>query len=497
LIDKLRDHFPRRLLLFVAAVTLVRLVTAALTPLTEDEAYYRLWAASLQFGYYDHPPMIAWWIRLGEIIAGDNPLGLRLIPVLSSGLTSLLIFDLAGRVGAAKPTAERAAIWYNATLLIGAGGALATPDAAAVPFWTLTLWCLVRAEDDPQSNAFGRWWLAAGVAAGLACLSKYSALFLAPGVGLWLLLKPRGLEVLKKPWPWLAALIAVAIFSLNVWWNAEHHWLTFAKQFGRVAATRWAPGYVVEFLIGQLLLLNPLITVFAVAGVIRVWRPREAPSPGLRLLTAAALPFAAYLLVHALHDRVQAHWPAPLYPTLVICAAIAAERALSKPSLFARRAAAPFGLGLSALVLLHAAFAATDIKKVDDPTSSLRDWPAFASRIEALRLAVGAGWVGTFSYGTTGELADQPALKAPVLELMERARYPEADPSWSVDITHRPGLMVDLDRRLTPSLLGRCFAVVVPLGQLTRGEGVNKNERYAAFAVSQPKSNLLKDGCDR
>ncbi len=202
----------RALLLFVAAITLARLVFAAVIPLTEDEAYYRLWASSPQFGYYDHPPMIAWWIRAGMTLVGDNALGVRLLPAFSSGLTSLLVFDLAQRLGGSVKVGERAAIWFNATLLIGAGGFLATPDAAAVPFWTLSVWCLARTLDAGAA----RWWIAAGAAAGLACISKYSALFLAPGVLIWLALRPKGLRQLLTPWPWLAGRIAAAIFATSM-----------------------------------------------------------------------------------------------------------------------------------------------------------------------------------------------------------------------------------------------------------------------------------------
>jgi 4-amino-4-deoxy-L-arabinose transferase-like glycosyltransferase len=481
---------PGSLILFVAAITVFRLWAAAAIPLSEDEAYYRLWAASLQFGYYDHPPMIAWWIWAGQRLAGDTALGLRLIPVLSCALTSLLVFDLAGRLGASRASAARAAVWYNATLLIGAGGVLATPDAAAVPFWTLTLWCLVRAE---APNG-GRWWLAAGAAAGLGCLSKYSALFLAPGVFAWLLFRPGGLAALRKPWPWLAAGVAAVLFSTNVVWNAEHHWVSFAKQFGRVAPGRWAPQYLVEFAAGQIVLLNPLIAGFAVAGVAGGWRRRE-DRPDLRSLAASALPFAAYLALHALHDRVQAHWPAPLYPSLAILAAVAAERlGAHGPAAVARRVAAPLGLGLSALILIHAALPATDVKGLRDPVASLRGWPAFAGQVDALRLARHADWVGSFSYGTSAQLAAQPSLRAPSLELIERGRYPAADASWRVDVA-RPGLVVDLDRRLDPAVLARCFAVVTPAGPLTRGDGGDPGQHYAAYRVAGAKARLLRDGC--
>ena len=132
---------------------------------------------------------------------------------------------------------------------------MAIPDAASTPFWVLTLWALVRTEQGSPA----RWWLAAGAFAGLAAISKYSALFLGPGVLLWLTLRPRGLLQLLTPWPWLAGLIAAAIFGLNVEWNATHHWAAFAKQFGRVAPGRLAPQFLLELIAGQVLLLNPAI----------------------------------------------------------------------------------------------------------------------------------------------------------------------------------------------------------------------------------------------
>lgn len=473
-------------------MTLFRLWAAAAIPLTEDEAYYRLWAASPQFGYYDHPPMIAWWIRLGEMIAGDTALGVRLVPALSCAAVTWLIFDLALRLGAVQATAQRAAVWCNATLLIGAGGVLATPDAAAVPFWTLTLWCLAHTDDGERA---ARWWLAAGAAAGMACLSKYSALFLAPGVVLWLTLRPGGLATLRKPWPWLAAVVAIAIFSVNIAWNAEHHWLSFAKQFGRVAPGRWAPQYLVELLVGQVLLLNPFIAVFAVRGAAGGWRGAATGPPDLKLLTASGLPFVAYLMIHALHDRVQAHWPAPLYPALALCAAVGAER-FGETGGWAvvRRIAAPFGLALSALILVHAALPATDPEGLRDPASALRGWTAFADQVDTLRRARHASWVGAFSYGTAAELAAQAGLRAPSIELIERERYPAADRSWRVDLA-QPGVVLDLDRRVNAARLSRCFAVVVPAGHLVRGEGRDPAQHYAAFAVAAPKPNLLRDGC--
>ena len=484
-----RPALPRRLWIGLALLGAFRLWMAAVIPLTEDEAYYRLWAASPQFGYFDHPPMIAWWIAAGRALLGDTPLGVRLVPVLASLAASLLAFDLAAQLGAGARTAERAAWWTAATLLIGAGCVLAVPDAATTPFWMATLCCLARAKDRPG------WWLAAGLAAGLACLSKYSALFLAPGALIWLTVDPVRRRRLATPGPWLTLVVAAAVFSLNIAWNAQHHWLTFDKQFGRVAPGRLSPGYELELILGQALLLNPLITVFA----LRALRLRPAPGrPDLSLVWAATAAFAGYLLLHALHDRVQAHWPVVLYPGLALAAAIAAddgawgERGRGALKMV-RALAAPVGLGLCALALLHLALPQTDLPHGRDPAGPVRGWPAFAAEVEAVRHGGGEAWVGTLSYGVTGQLAAQPALGAPVIELTERERYPAADASWRADLS-RPGLVVDLQRRAGAAALARCFGAVRDLGPLAR-DGGGRGELYELLAVANPIATTAATGC--
>ncbi|HEX4196569.1 MAG TPA: glycosyltransferase family 39 protein [Caulobacteraceae bacterium] len=481
---------PRSLIVFLVAVTLVRLCAAAFIPLSEDEAYYRLWAGSLQFGYFDHPPMIAWWVRAGMSIAGDNALGVRLLPVLSSGLASLVVFDIAGGIGAGERVAARAAVWFNATLLIGVGGFLAIPDAPNILFWALTLACLTRI-DGPGGGA---WWLAAGVAAGLATLSKYSALFIAPGVLLWIALKPGGWRELRRPWPWGAALIAVAIFGVNIAWNAGHHWVTFIKQFGRAAPAAFAPENLLWFLGGQLVLLNPYIAWFTGRGAILVWRRKAPARIDLGLVLNTGLPFIAYLLLHSLHDRVEAHWTAPLYPALAILGAWAAETVPAGSYLGGiGRRAGPIGLAICALVLVHLAVPATDVG-LADPALAFRGWRDLAARVEALRLANNAAWVGTLSYATTAQLAASGKIHSPVIELRERDRYPPGDPSWRADLT-QPGIVVDLDRRAADQGLGGCFMSIRPLPPLTRGDPGKPGVAYATLLVSGSRAGAGGD-CD-
>ena len=478
----------RGLWLLILALTAVRLWAASAIPLTEDEAYYRLWSQHLHLGYYDHPPMIAWWIRLGTFLAGDAPLGVRLLPVLGAAVTTWLTADLALRLGGSARTALIAALAYNAMLTIGAGGLLATPDAPAILFWAATLSVLGRI----VAGGSPRLWLLAGALAGLACISKYSALFLAPGIVLWLASSAEGRRRLLTPWPWAAIIPAGAVFSANLAWNAANGWLTFEKQFGRVEPSQFRPGYLGEFLSTQFVLLNPLIAVLAGVGVWAAARGRgRVGGMDLSLPLLAALPFCFYLSLHALHDRVQAHWPATVFAAFALAAAAAVE---IRPQ-GRRRRLLEGGLVLGAVAMLGtlawAGLQGPPLNSRTDPLLPVRGWPAFAAEVEAARTRTGAEWVGVAHYGALSQLAATGRIGAPLVHLIERERWPDAAPA-PVD---RPGLVLDKSRRLSIADLQACFRTVTPVGELVRGVPTSRVDRYPLFRVEGPVDGLLVAGC--
>ena len=462
----------------VLAATFVRLLVGALVPLTEDEAYYRLWSMRTAFGYFDHPPMIAWQIWLGRHLVGDSPLGVRLIPTLATAATSLLVFDLARVMGLGERVAARAGVWLNATLLVGFAGELAVPDVPNALFWIATLCCAFRAMKET-----GAWWLVAGAAVGLACLSKYSALFLAPGLLLRLALSADGRRQLRTPWPWLGAIVAAAVFAPNFAWNAEHGWLTFAKQFGRVRAGGFEPAFLGKLLLDQALLLNPLIVIFIALAV-----RRRVAWP----LLAVAAPFAAYLVIHSLHDQVQGQWPAPLYPLLVVAAAAAAVGATGWLAGM-RAAVAPAGLGVSAALLIFLVAPVDATLPFRDPLAPYRDWPAFSAAVERASVASGAAWVGAPTYGVAAQIAASHQVQAPAAQIYQRERYTFETLAERADFS-RPGLVVVSPRNPAGSLLPLCFGKVDALAPIVRGEGVSAAS-YSAYLVAEPRRDVERLGC--
>ena len=115
-----------------------------------------------------------------------------------------------------------------------------------------------------------RWWLGAGVCAGLALLSKYSAVLTMAGAVLYLLSSRAHRHWLATPKPWLAALVALLLFAPVLVWNAAHDWVSFAFQAGRAAGMHLRPFAPLVTLAGEALFVLPwiwlpMMAVFVVA----------------------------------------------------------------------------------------------------------------------------------------------------------------------------------------------------------------------------------------
>ena len=169
-------------MLTILALVALRLVAAAWTPLTFDEAYYWMWSKHLAGGYYDHPPAVAVVIRLGTMIAGDTELGVRLVSILLALPMSWAVYRAAAILFGGMRVATTATILLNVTLMAAVGTLIVTPDAPLLVASSFVLFYLAKVLETGR----GVWWLAVGAAVGVALLSKYTALFFGPAILIWL-----------------------------------------------------------------------------------------------------------------------------------------------------------------------------------------------------------------------------------------------------------------------------------------------------------------------
>jgi 4-amino-4-deoxy-L-arabinose transferase-like glycosyltransferase len=455
----------------LAVLTFVRLWVAAVTPLAPDEAYYWVWSRALAAGYLDHPPMVALWIRAGTELAGSNALGVRLFGPLSAALGSWLLYDAAERLFPGRGAGLTAAALLNATLVLGVGAVIMTPDTPLLLFWTATLWAGARL----ASGGAPGWWLAAGVFSGLALLSKYTAAFLPIGLGLFAIIAvPRWW---RRPGPWVGGLIAGLLFLPVVLWNSHREWVGFLRQGGRVAD--WRPeravGFLAELTGGQIGLATPGIFVLLVAGVIMAIRvTARSREPAWSLLAALSVPPVLVFLQHAFGDRVQGNWPAILYPAAAVAASglvAPAWRRLTWPS-------CGLGFAITAIVYAHVVTGWPGSFGARDPVArQLFGWADLAARVEAARREAGADFITAEPYGLAAELA---------WELPPGVGVIGADAHWLWTVLPRAreagsGVVIVPERYGMPDLLEWRDAVRLP--DIVRTASGADIERYGVFLV--------------
>src|ERR1700716_2007792 len=303
----------------ILALVALRLVAAAWTPLTFDEAYYWMWSKHLAGGYYDHPPGVAVVIRLGTMIAGDTELGVRLVSILLALPMSWAVYRSAAILFGGVRVAATATLVLNCTLVGGGGTLIVTPDSPLLAASSFVLFGLAKV----LQTGRGAWWLAVGAAVGIALLSKYTALFFGPAILIWLVAVPKLRRWLISPWLYLGGAVGLAIFAPVIWGNAHHHWVSFLKQLGRARIEDFTVRYIGELLPTQIAFATPLVFILGGMGLYALWKRKAGASAARALINSTFWTITLYFVWHSLHGRVEANWFGPVYPAFAIAAAAA------------------------------------------------------------------------------------------------------------------------------------------------------------------------------
>jgi len=300
----------------VALVFVYRAWFMSALPLSGDEAYHWEWSRRPAAGYYDHPGLTAYLIRLSTALLGrSTEFSVRLPALLCLLLSTVVAYAFSRRIarerGLSATAAERAGFLAGVLLLFvpvfAVFSVYMSTDPPLLLFWTVTLYLADRAVKD------GAWrdWLGLGVAVGLAMLSKFLAFFLVPVLGLFVLICPENRRWFRRPQGYVAAGLALLTFSPFLWWNATHGWATFVFNF--MTRQKYEPAglrYLAEFAVTETVAFSPGLLLFGLYGAFRALREyrREGGRSALLLGLAFAVPFT-YFLLQSFTRRIGAHWP--------------------------------------------------------------------------------------------------------------------------------------------------------------------------------------------
>src|SRR5947208_10974633 len=362
----------------VATITAARVIWLAAQPagLYPDEAQYWFWAQHPAFGYYSKPPLVAWLIALTTAGFGDSEFAIRLsAPLLHAG-TAGIVYAIAARLYDRR-TGFWSALAYLTLPGVSVSAFIISTDAVLLPCWAAALYAFIRAREPGG----GRWWLAAGIAAGAGLLAKYAmAYWFLSALG-FVLFVPGERRHLR---PLLASIaIALLIYLPNLWWNWSHGFVSYlhVRDNAALSARLLHPTAFLEFLGSQFGVIGPL---FFAALLVIVARPRALSEPRARLLAAFALPTLALVLAISLLSRAEPNWAAPAYVSaIVLVVAWALQHG------WRRWVGASIALNLAAAIALFGtadALAAVGIAVPAkyDPLHRLRGWRELGESVGAI-----------------------------------------------------------------------------------------------------------------
>jgi 4-amino-4-deoxy-L-arabinose transferase-like glycosyltransferase len=385
------------------------LAFAATTGLGVDESYMVTAGRVLSLGYLDHPPA-SWWLSWGaaHLFGTEAPWAVRLPFVMLFALSQVLVWRITCLV-----SDRRAAFWavvaLNLSPVFGVTtGSWVLPDGPLDAALLGVAFCLLRALPATGWRTMA-WWAATGLCAGLAMFSKYSASLTIGGALLYLLANRPHRHWLVRPEPYVAAVLALAVFSPVLIWNATHDWASFAFQGDRAAGLRFRPLMPLQTLAGEALFVLPWIWVPMMIVFARGFQ-LVATWPQRLLVWLAAPPIVVFALISAWSSqRILYHWAAPGYLMLFPLLGDAIARHLDRGWVKGLLA------GSATVVLVALALIATQLQfdwlrgslgtvMRTDPTPEGLDWMSIGDDLRARGLLPPGALVAALNWRDAGKI---------------------------------------------------------------------------------------------
>jgi len=305
------------LFLFVAAISIFRMIYVNFVPLVPQEAYYWKYAKNLALSYFDHPPMAAYTIAFFTWLGGDHVFFIRLGSILFSMGLMFLMYAITVRLFDNEKWALTSIIIINCSVLFSIGATIITPDVPFLFFWALIIYFLIRLKDSQH----WKWWYFAGIGLGLALLSKYTAILIVPGIFIYILLSRSQRRWLLTVHPYLAILLALIVFTPVILWNYQHDWASFMFQSSRrfSGMNRLRLDFFGQLIGSQLGMLTPYIFFFVLVGWFNAGKKSFTErNEKYSLLFWISLPVYLVFTVSSFRSLVKMNWMAPAYVSSII-----------------------------------------------------------------------------------------------------------------------------------------------------------------------------------
>ena len=372
------DRVPLPAWLIAAALVALEMAVSGRYGFMQDELYFIEAGRHLAFGYVDEPPLAPLLTRIVTSVLGVSPTAVRIIPALAGGAVVVIAARCAALFGASGLGRVLAALVTACAPVIFVSIHVDNTTPLDLLFWAAVVLCAATA----LLRRRPRWWLGAGVAAGLGLENDNLMLLLLAGLTIGLLVSPHR-QVLRTRWPWIGAAVAVVIWTPNLAWQASNGW----PQLAMAAALRHENSSAGDYAAGlpaQLLSIGLLVTPIVIAGFARLWR-----TPELRFIAVAATVMLVYVLAWI---PGKGYYTDGLAPAVLAAGSAAAERWIARGRRPKARSALLIAAPLVGLLILPDLLPVVPVTAVHSlpasaqQSSDLGDtigWPQFTRAVAA------------------------------------------------------------------------------------------------------------------
>ena len=284
----------------------LKLYLAHIVPITGDEAEYVYWGQHLSWGYYDHPPMIAWILHFISTISLSN-IWLRMPQILVSSIIGCCIYTSLGSFDHEKAYLV-AALYLLSPVSIFAQGILT--DTPLMLFSFLAINSLFLAVKNDKTHHY----VLSGLFIGAAFFSKYLMFPIALGMLLFFVFSLSD----KNKWRNFFLLI---IFSLpfviqNLTWNYSHDWVNLLFNLDlRNVHDKFELRKPLLYVVSTIYLYSPLVFYYSVKNLKPFYLLLKTKSPFNIFIISAFTTILFYAALSIL-KRIGLHWTFAAYPFL-------------------------------------------------------------------------------------------------------------------------------------------------------------------------------------
>lgn len=285
-------------LLFYSSWLLLALAQAASTELIADEAYYWVYSRFPAWGYFDHPPMIAFLIKSGYAIF-HSEFGVRLVCALLSTFTILITESLTER--------KNPFLFYTIVLSMGVlqiTGFLAVPDTPLL-FFTALFFYTYRSF---TKNTNWKNTLLLAISISLLFYTKYHGLLIVLFAFL------SNIKLFIRWQTWLAGLFVLVLYAPHLLWQWDHDWVSFRYHLFESNVSAYKFSYTTDYLLGQLLLAGPLAG-FILLPAAFIYKVKSQTEKALKF---TLIGIYLIFLVSSFRGKVEVNWTMPALIPLVV-----------------------------------------------------------------------------------------------------------------------------------------------------------------------------------